>query len=76
MSSSATLSRMPRGRPPQDGTTRDRMIRFRASSEQEAAWKLAAQLDGADDLSAWLRDLADGRALKVLAGDRAGDRDR
>jgi hypothetical protein len=66
----------PRGRPPQDGTTRDRMVRFRASSEQEAAWKLAAQLDGADDLSAWLRDLADERAAKVLAGDLAGDRDR
>lgn len=61
---------MVRGRPPQDGTTRDRMIRFRASSEQEAAWKLAAQLDGTDDLSAWLRDLADERAAKVLGGEK------
>jgi uncharacterized protein (DUF1778 family) len=57
---------MTRGRPPQDDTARDRMIRVRVTSEQEARWRAAADAEGSD-LSTWLRDLADERAAKVLA---------
>jgi hypothetical protein len=52
---------MPRGRPPQDDTTRDRMIRVRVTSDQETRWRAAADAAGVD-LSTWIRDLADAAA--------------
>jgi hypothetical protein len=54
---------MPRGRPPQDDVTRDRMIRVRVTSEQETRWRVAADAAGVD-LSTWLRELADEAAAK------------
>jgi uncharacterized protein (DUF1778 family) len=66
---------MPKGRPPDDGERRDGHVQVRALRTQIATWKEAAELEGSD-LSTWLRDLADERAAKVLAGDLAGDRSR
>lgn len=54
---------MPRGRPPQDGTKRDRSIRVLCHSEQEAAWRAAAEREGVD-LSTWVRDVLDAAAEK------------
>lgn len=62
---------MPRGRPPQDDKTRDRMIRVRCTSDQEARWRAAADEAGVD-LSTWLRDLADEAAEREA---RKGGRD-
>lgn len=75
VASADSMRAMPRGRPPQDGTKRDRSIRVMCHSEQETTWRLAAESDG-QDLSSWVRDVLDDAARKQLAGDRAGDRDR
>lgn len=60
----ATISpTMPRGRPPQDDVTRDRMVRVRVTADQETRWRVAADAAGLD-LSTWLRELADEAAAK------------
>jgi hypothetical protein len=59
----STIAAMPRGRPPQDGRTRDRSIRVLCHSEQEAAWRAAAELAG-EDLSTWVRETLDSAALE------------
>jgi hypothetical protein len=48
----------PPGRPPQDDAVRVRMIRVRCTEDQEARWRAAADAAG-EDLSTWLRELAD-----------------
>lgn len=60
-----TMPLMPRGRPPQDDVTRDRMLRVRVTADQEARYRAAAEAEGLD-LSTWLRDLADEHAASVL----------
>ena len=55
----------PRGRPPQDGTKRDRSIRVMCHSEQEATWRLAAEAEGVD-LSTWVRERLDEAAARDL----------
>jgi hypothetical protein len=65
---------MPRGRPPQDGTKRDRSIRVMCHSKQEATWRLAAEAEGVD-LSTWVRERLDEAAAKGLhAASRIGAR--
>jgi hypothetical protein len=49
------------GRPPHGGKAREAVVRLRATPEQVAAWRAAAERGGVD-LSAWLRSLADDAA--------------
>jgi uncharacterized protein (DUF1778 family) len=49
---------MPRGRPPEDGKTREVTVEFRCGLEQRDAYDVAAKLAG-KSRSEWLRDLAD-----------------
>jgi hypothetical protein len=60
-----TTAMAPRGRPPQDGTKRDRSIRVMCHSEQEATWRLAAEAEGVD-LSTWVRERLDEAAARDL----------
>jgi uncharacterized protein (DUF1778 family) len=52
------------GRPPQDGVSRTAKVELRATPEQVAAWRAAAELQGYG-LSEWLRELADEAAERV-----------
>lgn len=45
---------------------RDRQVLLRVSERQRDDWQRAADADGADSLSGWLRGLADGRVREVL----------
>lgn len=46
------------GRPPQDDKTRTRRLEVRATDDQLAAWRAAAELSG-EELSAWVRRTLD-----------------